>query len=94
MIAGLFEILMLLCFAVSWPFNILKSYRVRTAVGKSIMFETLVEIGYVCGMVNKIVSDDVNYVFAFYLLDFGLVAADMLLWARNKRLDAARVSKA
>lgn len=94
MIAGLFEILMLLCFAVSWPFNILKSYRVRTAVGKSIMFETLVEIGYVCGMVNKIVIDDVNYVFAFYLLDFGLVAADMLLWARNKRLDAARVSKA
>lgn len=31
----LFEILMLVSFGASWPFNVIKSYRVRTAKGKS-----------------------------------------------------------
>ena len=34
--ALVFETIMLLCFGASWPFNIAKSLRSRTAKGKSI----------------------------------------------------------
>ena len=88
--SSIFEVLMLLCFAVSWPFNIRASYRARTARFKSVMFEVIIEIGYVFGMLNKVVNDSVNYVFAFYILDFTLVAIDLCLYVRNRRLDAMR----
>ena len=40
------EILMLVLFGCSWPFNIIKSWRSRTARGKSIGFEVIVLVGY------------------------------------------------
>ena len=91
--SGLFEILMLLCFAVSWPFNIRASLRARTARYKSAMFEVIIEIGYVCGMLNKVVNDAVDVVFLFYILDFSLVLIDLLLYVRNRRLDRLRDSQ-
>lgn len=87
MISSVFEVLMLVCFAASWPFNILASWRARTARNKSVMFELIVEAGYVFGMVNKVVNDQINYVLAFYLLDFALVLVDLLIYLRNRRLD-------
>jgi hypothetical protein len=57
--SSIFEVLMLLCFAVSWPFNIRATYKARTARFKSVMFEVIVEIGYVFGMLNKVVNDSV-----------------------------------
>ena len=81
---------MLLCFAVSWPFNIRASLRSRTARYKSAMFEVIIEIGYVCGMLNKIVNDAVDVVFLFYILDFLLVFIDLMLYLRNRRLDKLR----
>ena len=41
---------MLICFGLSWPFNISKSLRSRTAKGKSVVFEILVIVGYLCGL--------------------------------------------
>ena len=69
MIGNLLEIGMLLCFAASWPFNIRKSYISRTAVGRSIAFELIIEMGYFCGVARKFVMNDINYVLAFYFLD-------------------------
>lgn len=89
MITSIFEILMLLCFAASWPFNIYRSYVSRTARGKSILFEIVVEIGYICGVANKVVNDDINYVLLFYFLDIALVLVDMALFVRNRRIDKA-----
>ena len=34
--AQVFEMIMLICFGLSWPFNITKSVRSRTAKGKSL----------------------------------------------------------
>ena len=45
--AQVFETIMLLCFGASWPFNIAKSLRSRTAKGKSIYFEICIIVGYV-----------------------------------------------
>ena len=93
MIGDFLEIGMLLCFAASWPFNIRKSYLCRTAVGKSIAFELIIEMGYFCGVARKFVMNDINYVLAFYFLDICLVAIDMALYFRNRKLDRARLAK-
>ena len=84
---GLFETGMLLCFGASWPFNIAKSYRSRTAGGKSIGFQLLVIIGYLLGITGKIITHNVNYVVAVYILDLAMVAVDLALTIRNKKLD-------
>ena len=47
------EIAMLVLFGVSWPFNIIKSYRSRTAKGKSVLFELIVVVGYLFGLSGK-----------------------------------------
>ena len=83
----IFETMMLVCFGVSWPFNIAKSYRSRTARGKSIGFQTLVIIGYICGVTGKMLTGKVSYVVAVYLLDLAMVSVDLALTIRNRRLD-------
>lgn len=79
---------MLLCFAAAWPFNIMKAYNSRTAAGTSLWFMLVIEIGYVLGILNKIVRDDINYVVYFYVLDIVLVAIGIFLYFRNRRIDA------
>ncbi len=93
MIGDLLEMGMLLCFAASWPFNIRKSYLSRTAVGRSLAFEIIIEIGYFCGVARKFAIDDLDFVLAFYILDICLVAIDMALVLRNRRLDRERLAK-
>lgn len=78
---------MLVCFGVSWPFNIYKSLRSRTAKGKSLQFEILVVIGYLFGLAGKFISNDVTYVVAVYILDLAMVSTDIVLTCRNMKLD-------
>lgn len=82
-----FETIMLLLFGVSWPFNIAKSIRSRTAKGKSVIFECCIIAGYVCGVIGKIISGNITYVIAVYLLDICMVSMDLVLTLRNRRLD-------
>lgn len=87
MIYGLFEILMLLCFAFAWPFSIYKSIVSRSTKGKSFLFMVVVIIGYACGIINKFVVNDVNYVLYFYVFDIMLVMIDTVLFIRNRRYE-------
>lgn len=81
---------MLVCFGVSWPFNIAKSLRSRTAKGKSVIYEILVVVGYFFGLAAKIILGDVNYVMIFYIVDILMVTTDIILTFRNRRLDCER----
>ena len=90
MIYGIFEAAMLVCFAASWPFNLLKAYRARTNVGTSAVFMSIVLVGYLFGLANKVVNNDLSYVVAFYLLDLALVSTGLLIYVRNGRLDRER----
>ena len=81
---------MLICFGLSWPFNIAKSLRSRTAKGKSVAFEVLIITGYLCGLVGKFILDDLSYVVLFYIADILMVATDLVLTLRNRRLDRER----
>ena len=82
-----FEMIMLICFGLSWPFNIAKSLRSRTAKGKSLLFEVCIIIGYCFGLAGKFISGNVTYVAAFYVLDILMVVTDFVLTCRNRRLD-------
>ena len=75
---------MLLCFAAAWPFSIYKLYKTKSTKGKSIIFSVIVIMGYLFGITNKFLMNDVNYVLYFYFLDLGLVLVDSLLYLRNK----------
>ncbi len=95
----LLEILMLLSFGASWPVNVVKSYRTRTAKGKSPLFLTLILGGYVAGIAAKLTNEvymasfaEKWYVLFFYVLNFLMVAADMALYIRNRRLDRETAS--
>lgn len=92
------EIAMLLAFGFSWPFNIIKSARSRTAKGKSTMFEIIVEIGYVFGVIGKFYTYSQTGVLAysvwFYFLDITMVLIDLILVTRNRKLDRERDEEA
>ena len=83
----MFETLMLICFGLSWPMSVVKSYRSRTAQGKSIFFQIAIIIGYVCGIMSKLTAGNINYVLALYLLNLLMVSVDLTLYFRNRRLD-------
>lgn len=89
-IVHILEAGMLVCFGVSWPFNIAKSLRSRTAKGKSVIYEILVIVGYFFGLAAKIILGDVNYVMIFYIVDILMVTTDIVLTFRNRRLDRER----
>ncbi|MBR4098827.1 MAG: hypothetical protein IKK44_02415 [Clostridium sp.] len=78
---------MLICFGISWPFNIAKSLKSRTAKGKSLKFEFCVVAGYLFGVVGKFMSGNVSYVLAVYILDILMVCTDLVLTMRNMALD-------
>jgi hypothetical protein len=85
---SIFETGMLLCFAASWPMNIIKSLKSRSSKGKSLAFTVTICIGYASGIIHKILfSRDI--VMALYILNFTMVAIDIALWFINRRHDIA-----
>jgi len=85
---SIFEVGMLVCFGAAWPFSIYKSHRSRTCRGKSIIFLFVVFVGYILGALHKITYNYDGVIF-LYILNGVLVAADIALYYRNKRLDAS-----
>ena len=90
-IVQLCEIGMLVAFGFSWPFNIMKSWRSRTAKGKSVVFEFIVVFGYLVGVLGKFITWHNTGVLAysvwFYFDDIAMVTIDIILYFRNTRLD-------
>ena len=99
--AEIFEIAMVLCFGASWPMNIMRSYRARTAKGKSLAFLVLISIGYVAGIISKFMNetymdefDTKWYVLIFYCINLVMVCIDILLYFRNRAIDKKEEKKA
>ena len=83
---SIFEMGMLLCFGAAWPLNIYKSLKSRTAAGRSILFQWAIIIGYICGIIHKILYSN-NIVLYLYILNLLMVSFDTVLYFRNKKLD-------
>lgn len=102
-IGNLCEAVMILCFGLSWPISIRKSWISRTAKGKSLFFEVFIWIGYVFGIARKVLqwstaTEPLGWLFylgwAFYVLNIVEITIDMLLYFRNVKLDRARENTA
>ena len=92
--AEILEVLMVVSFGASWPFNVIKAYKARTAKGKSLLFLCLILFGYIVGIASKLVNDaymanfaDKWYVLFFYCLNFIMVSADLIVYFRNKKIE-------
>lgn len=85
---------MIVSFGASWPMNVIKSYKARTAKGKSLAFLLLIFFGYIAGIASKFMNEaymasfsEKWYVLFFYFLNLCMVGADLCLYFRNRRLD-------
>ncbi len=92
--AEILEVIMIVSFGFSWPMNVIKSYKARTTKGKSLAFLYLIFFGYIAGIASKFVNEAYMasiaqkwYVLFFYILNFLMVGADLVLYYRNKSLD-------
>jgi hypothetical protein len=90
LLANILETMMIVSFGISWPINLSKAIRSKTAKGKSIMFDYFILFGYLCGVAAKIMSQTFNLAFYFYFPNIIMVTCDVILYYRNKKLDALR----
>jgi hypothetical protein len=80
---SVFEIAMLVCFGAAWPVSIYKSLKSRQVAGKSLFFLVIVLVGYVAGVLHKLLYHYDAVIF-LYLLNALMVAFDILLYLRNR----------
>lgn len=92
--AEILEVIMIVSFGLSWPLNVIKSYKARTTKGKSLAFLLLIFFGYIAGIASKFVNESYMasisekwYVLFFYILNFIMVGADLIMYIRNRKLD-------
>ncbi len=91
------EIVMIVSFGASWPMNVIKSFKTRTAKGKSLLFLCFIFFGYIAGITSKFLNQaymaDFSqkwYVLFFYFLNLFMVGLDLILYFRNRALDKKR----
>lgn len=100
--ASLMEMMMVVCFGISWPLNIIKAWKSRSAKGISLPFYFFIWIGYVFAFVGKFVLIAANapqpwyetvhwYVMFFYVLNIAMVTTGIGIYFRNKHLDKKTV---
>lgn len=80
---SVFEAGMLVCFGVSWPISIIKALRTKMVDGKSPIFMIIIALGYVFGMVHKIVYN-FDQVFLLYVFNFVMVSIDLFLYRKYR----------
>lgn len=81
----IFESMMLLCFGISWPVSVYKSYTSKSTKGKSVVFTIAILLGYICGILGKIIGGNINYVLCLYVINFCIVCIDFALYFVNRQ---------
>ncbi len=85
--AELLESTMLICFGLSWPMNLAKNIKAKSARNMSLQFILLIIIGYIAGISAKIYNHRFNYVLVVYLLNLIVVSANVVVFFINRRYD-------
>ena len=84
---AIFETIMLVCFGLCWPINLIKAYKAGTTKGTSLPFILLIITGYFAGITAKIVNGQFNYVFIVYIINLLIVMLNVVVYFRNYHLD-------
>lgn len=85
--AELLESTMLICFGLSWPMNLAKNIKAKSAKTMSLQFILLIIVGYIAGISAKIYNHRFNYVLAVYLLNLVVVSANLVVYFINLHYD-------
>lgn len=88
---SILETVMLVCFGFSWPLNVIKAYRAKTAKGTSLPFILLIIAGYIAGISAKLITGQINYVMIAYVLNLAIVSLNVVVYFRNVSLDKKRL---
>ena len=88
---SILETVMLVCFGFSWPLNVIKAHRAKTAKGTSLPFILLIIAGYIAGISAKLITGQVNYVLIAYILNLAIVSLNVAVYFRNVSLDKKRL---
>ncbi|MCE5342849.1 MAG: hypothetical protein LLF96_04565 [Eubacteriales bacterium] len=90
---NLFETIMLICFGASWPVSVYKSWVSRKTGGKSLLFLLLIEFGYMAGLTGKLLYNQ-SFVIWIYVFNLTFVTADIVLYFRNRAIEAGEKKNA
>ncbi|MCR5208449.1 MAG: hypothetical protein K6C14_08245 [Eubacterium sp.] len=88
--AEILETVMLICFGLSWPVNLIKSIKAKTAASTSLRFLLLIEAGYIAGIAAKLAAERINYVLAVYFINLAFVAVNIVVYFINLNRDKKR----
>lgn len=83
------ETIMLICFGISWPISVYKSFKSKTTKGKSVIFTFAIILGYLAGITGKIIGGNINYVLVLYLINLLFVSIDLALYFINRKREHA-----
>lgn len=81
----IFEFIMLACFGLSWPISVYKSIKSKSTQGKSVVFIIAIIIGYISGVIGKIINDQLTYVLIIYCFNLIVVLVDLVLFFINRK---------
>lgn len=100
--ASVMEMMMVLLFGISWPLNIVKAWKSKSAKGTSVLFYTFIWLGYVFALAGKFALIISNapapwyetvhwYVMFFYLVNIAMVSLGIIIYFRNKLIDSKKM---
>lgn len=84
---NILETVMLVCFGLSWPINLVKNIKAKTAKSTSLPFLLLITVGYIAGITAKFVGNNINYVLIAYFINLLFVTLNIAVYFRNRTLD-------
>ena len=85
--SSILETIMLVCFGFSWPLNVVKAIKARSAKNMSLPFILLIISGYIAGITAKLLSHQISYVLIAYFINLAIVMVNLVIYFRNRRLD-------
>ena len=88
----IFELIMLICFGLSWPISVYKSIKSKSTQGKSVVFIVAIIVGYISGIIGKIVNEQLTYVLVVYCFNLIVVSIDLALFFINRKHEKRRYS--
>ena len=89
----IFEFIMLVCFGLSWPLSVYKSLKAKSTQGKSVVFMLAIILGYVSGIIGKIINNQLGYVLIIYCFNLIVVSFDLFLFFINRKNEKKNLEK-
>lgn len=86
--AHILEILMLICFGISWPMTVIKNVKAKSAKAMNLPFILMICTGYIAGIAGKIIAGDFSiFVMVVYVMNLVIVSLNIVIYFINRHYD-------